>query len=400
MKIAYVVPRYGTEIRGGAETGARMLAEHLVADRGWKVEVLTTCALDAITWLDELPEGTSDVNGVTVRRIASQSGRDDSFHPLWASLRSDPEHASTEDMERLIDLQGPRSPALLRAVESCDADVIVFYPYLYYPTVRGLPLVSERAVMHPAAHEEPALHLPVFDDLFTRCRAFVFQTRSERALVTRRFGIADTPQVLMGLGVEEPGPDAVGADPETARICFDLGEDPYLLCIGRVDDQKGTGMLWRWFRAYKERHPEALRLVFVGQVVDPPDVADDVIVTGMIGDSAKWGLLRGARALVAPSPHEAFSITVIEALTAGAPVIVNGSCGPTVEHCEASGAGMWFEDYAEFDAIVHRLTHDDVLHDTMRDNGRRYVDANYRWPVILERYCGFLEAFAGGKGVP
>ena len=164
-----------------------MLAEHLVADRGWKVEVLTTCALDAITWLDELPEGTSDVNGVTVRRIASQSGRDDSFHPLWASLRSDPEHASTEDMERLIDLQGPRSPALLRAVESCDADVIVFYPYLYYPTVRGLPLVSERAVMHPAAHEEPALHLPVFDELFARCRAFVFQTRSERALVTRRF---------------------------------------------------------------------------------------------------------------------------------------------------------------------------------------------------------------------
>ncbi len=204
----------------------------------------------------------------------------------------------------------------------------------------------------------------------------------------------------MGLGVEEPGPDAVGADPETARTRFDLDEDPYLLCIGRVDDQKGTGMLWRWFRAYKERHPGPLRLVFVGQVVDPPDPADDVVVTGIIGESAKWGLLRGARALIAPSPHEAFSITVIEALTAGAPVIVNGSCGPTVEHCETSGAGMWFEDYAEFDAVVHRLTHDDELHDTMRDNGRRYVEANYRWPVILERYCGFLEAFAGGNGVP
>ena len=400
MKIAYVVPRYGAEIRGGAETGARMLAEHLVSDRGWEVEVLTSCAVDAITWLDELPEGTSDINGVTVRRIASEAGRDDSFHPLWASLRSDPEHASAEDMERLVDLQGPRSPALLRAVESSDADVVVFYPYLYYPTVRGLPLVRERAVMHPAAHEEPILHLPVFDELFAGCRGFVFQTRSERALVEHRFDVAATRQVLMGLGVEEPGPEAVGADPASARTCFGLGDDPYLLCIGRVDDQKGTGMLWRWFRAYKERHPGPLRLVLVGQVVDAPEPASDVTVTGLVGEERKWGLLRGARALVAPSPHEAFSITVVEALTAGAPIIVNALCGPTVEHCEASGAGMWFEDFAEFEAEVDRMAGDDALHDTMRRHGRRYVDVNYRWPVILERYCGFLEAFAAGKGVP
>jgi glycosyltransferase involved in cell wall biosynthesis len=400
MKIAYVVPRYGTEIRGGAESGARMLAEHLVSDRGWDVEVLTTCAVDAITWRDELPEGTCDINGVTVRRIRSEAGRDDAFHPLWASLRSDPQHASSEDVDRLIDLQGPRSPALLRAIESSDAEVVVFYPYLYYPTVRGLPLVRERAVLHPAAHEEPFLHLPVFDELFAGCRGFVFQTRSERSLVERRFDNATARQVLMGLGVEEPDRDEVGAEPATARACFGLGDDPYLLCIGRVDDQKGTGMLWRWFRAYKERHPGSLRLVFVGQVVDPPDPADDVIVTGLVADAGKWGLLRGARALVAPSPHEAFSITVIEALTSGAPVIVNGLCGPTVEHCKASGAGMWFGDFVEFEAVVSRITGDDAVHDTMRRNGLRYVDANYRWPVILERYCGFLEVFAAGKGVP
>ena len=88
-------------------------------------------------------------------------------------------------MERWVDLQGPRSPALLDAVVASDADVLAFYPYLYYPTVRGLPLVAERAVMHPAAHEEPALHLPLFDELFARCRGFAFHTRSERALGQR-----------------------------------------------------------------------------------------------------------------------------------------------------------------------------------------------------------------------
>jgi len=397
VKVAFVVPRYGIEIRGGAETGARMLAEHLAADRGHEVEVLTTCAVDAITWSDELPEGTEEINGVTVRRIRSEAGRDESFHPLWAGMREDPAHASREDMERWVDLQGPRSPALLDAVAGSDADVVAFYPYLYYPTVRGLPLVAERAILHPAAHEEPALHLPLYDELFARCRGFAFHSRSERTLVNQRFGVATTPQVLIGLGVEEP-PEG-GGDEGAVRVEYGLGEAPYLVCIGRVDDQKGTGMLWRSFRAYKRRHPGPLRLVLVGQVVNPPDRADDIVVTGMIDEGDKWGLLRGARALVAPSPHESFSLTVVEAFTAGVPVLVNARCGPTREHCEQSGAGLWFGDFAEFEAVVGLLTTDDAVHETMRRNGRTYVEANYTWPVILDRYCGFLERFTGGGGV-
>ena len=405
-----MVPRYGTAIRGGAETGARMLAERLVADKGFDVEVLTTCALDAITWRDELPEGTSEVNGVRVHRIRSAAGRDEHFHPLWAHLREDPARASPADMERWVDLQGPRSPALLEAVAASDADVLAFYPYLYYPTVRGLPLVAARAVLHPAAHEEPALHLPLFDDLFARCRGFAFHSRSERALVTARFGVAATPQVLIGLGVEEPPAGEEGAA-AAVRAAFGVEDVPYLMCIGRVDDQKGTGMLWRFFRAYKKRHPGPLRLLFVGQVVDAPEPSEDIVLTGMVDDAAKWALLRGAQVHVAPSPHESFSLTVIEALTAGIPVLVNAACDATREHCEQSGAGLWFADFAEFEAALLLLTTDAARREAMRVNGRRYVEDNYTWPVILDRYCSFLERFTGpdagrvrgqvdGNGVP
>jgi glycosyltransferase involved in cell wall biosynthesis len=378
MKVAFVVPRYGLEIRGGAETGARMLAEHLVADRGDRVEVFTSAALDALTWRDELPVGTASINGVAVHRIASEAGRGEGFHPLSGMLLADPTHA----------------------VEACDADVIAFYPYLYYPTIRGLPLVHERAILHPAAHEEPALHLPLFDDLFAQCRGFAFHTRSERRLVVERFGVATTPQVVVGLGVEERGGTA-----EAARAAFGLGDRPYLLCIGRVDDKKGTGILWRYFRTYKERHPGDLLLVLAGQIVNAPEDGRDIVVTGMIDDESKWGLLRGAHALVAPSPVESFSLTVIEGMTAGAPAIVNAVCGATREHCEQSGAGLWFEGFAEFEAIVDRLTGDHGLHETMRQNGLRYVQANYRWPVVMERYGMFLEEFVrhrsyAGNGTP
>jgi glycosyltransferase involved in cell wall biosynthesis len=390
MKVAYVVPRYGTTIRGGAETGARMFAERLANDRGYEVEVLTSCALDALTWRDELPPGTEWVNGVTVQRIASEAGRSVGFHPLSGRLLADPEQATPDECEEWVDLQGPKSPALLDAVAASDADVIVFYPYLYYPTIRGLPLVRDRAVLHPAAQEEPALHLPIFQTLFEQCGAFAFHTRSERRLVVDQFGVGPTPQVLVGLGVDEV--DGTAAD---ARHQFGLGDQPYLICIGRVDDKKGTGILWRYFRTYKQRHPGALKLVLVGQVVDSPDPAADVVVTGMIDDEAKWGLLRGARALVSPSPFESFSLTVVEAMTAGAPVIVNATCGPTREHAEQSGAGLWFEGYAEFESVVARLTTDERLQARMAANGRHYVDQQYRWPVILDRYCAFLEAFAG-----
>ncbi len=389
MKVAYVVPRYGPEVHGGAESAVRMLAERLVAHCGYDVEVFTTGALDALTWRDELPAGTETIGGVTVRRIASAAGRADDFHPVSATLLSDPERASQEDCQRWVELQGPASPALLEAVSSSDADVIAFSPYLYYPTVHGLPLVRERAIMHPAAHEEPALHLPVFNELFGMCRGFAFYTRSERRMVADRFGVGTTPQVLVGLGVDE-----LSGDEQSARLECVLGDDPYLLCIGRVDDKKGTGILWRYFRAYKERHPGPLRLVLVGQVVDPPDPSPDVTVTGFVSDQIKWGLLRGAQVLVSPSPFESFSLTVIEAMTTGTPVLVNSVCGATREHCEYSGAGLWFDGYGEFEAALERLLNDSVMRTDMQLRGVRYVEANYRWPVILKRYCAFVEEFA------
>ena len=104
----------------------------------------------------------------------------------------DPAAASAEECAKWVAWQGPLAPDLIDAVAASDADVVAFYPYLYYPTVHGLPLVRERAVLHPAAHEEPALHLPVFDELFRSCRGFAFHSRSERALVNARFGVAST----------------------------------------------------------------------------------------------------------------------------------------------------------------------------------------------------------------
>ena len=81
--------------------------------------------------------------------------------------------------------------------------MIAFYPYLYHTTVAAIGQVRAPAVLHPAAHDEPALYLPVFRGTFGDADAFCFHTASERRLVERMYPVAERPQIVLGLGVGE-----------------------------------------------------------------------------------------------------------------------------------------------------------------------------------------------------
>jgi glycosyltransferase involved in cell wall biosynthesis len=392
VKVAYVVPRYGTEVIGGAEYATRMFAERLAARPGWQVEVVTTTAVDSNTWAPHYPEADVDVRGVLVRRLRAESGRSAAFPAAAARALQVPGRASVADQERFVDAQGPVAGRVVEAVAASDADLAVFYPYLFWTTVRGLPAVADRSVLHPAAHDEAAIRLPIYQPVFGAARGLVFQTESERALVHGLFPIGATPQLLLGLGVEE-----AEGEPAAARDGLGLGERPYLVYVGRVDRAKGCEVLARWFAAYKRRRPGPLVLVLAGQVVEPPPDHPDVLVTGPVDDATKWGLLRGATAVVSPGAFEAFSLLVIEGWTAGAPVLVNGRCRPTREHAERSGAGLWYESYAGFESILDRLLADPAAGAALAARGRAYVDANFSWPVLIDRYANFLETVAARR---
>lgn len=390
MKLAFVVPRYGVEVLGGAEYGARMLAERLVDRLGWEVEVLTTCAVDSRTWAEAYQPGEADLNGVRVRRFRSAAGRDPGFEKFSSRLLRSPGTATAADGRRWIDLQGPVNPDVVEAAADGDADLVVFYPYLYHPTVHGVPAVGRRAVLQPAAHDEPPLRLPLFREVFAGAPALVFHTFGERRLAEALFAVAATPQIVIGLGAE-PSP----GDPAAARRAVGLREgEPFLLCVGRIDDGKGTGLLARFFAAYKGRRPGPLKLVYAGPVIDPVPAHPDIIVAGVVDETVKWGLLEGAAALVSPSPFESFSIVLIEAWTAGTPVLVNASCLATTEHVRRSGGGLTFSGYGRFEVAVERLTGDEALRSGLAARGGAYVRRTFTWPVIIDRYRGFLERAA------
>jgi glycosyltransferase involved in cell wall biosynthesis len=387
VRVAFVTPRYGLEVMGGAETAARMLAEHLVSECGAEVEAYSTCALDHVTWRDELEPGESVLNGVRVHRFRSTAGRERAFYDLDTRLRLGPRHATQRESRCWVELNGPVAPDLVEAVRASGVDVVAFYPYLYYPTVFGIGSVPMPAVLHPAAHDEPALYLPVFRTTYASADALCYHTVAERRLVQRLHAVADRPQIVLGLGV--------GEDAGTGRpggTVLGLGERPYVVSVGRVDDHKGSSMLAAFFRQYKERRPGPLALALVGPVATTIPPHPDVVVTGAVSEADKWDIVRDAAVSVSPSALESFSLVVLEAWVQGVPVVVNATCAPTREHCERSGGGVWFGSYREFEAVLDRLLADPVLRHDLGQRGRAYVDRHYRWPVLTRRYAGFLEA--------
>ena len=390
MKLDFVVPRYGKDVVGGAESAVRMLAERLVSSLGWEVGVLTTCARDSRTWADEYPAGETVEDGVVVNRFTSVAGRDPDFDRLAGKVLY-VEEPPMADQLRLLELQGPFNPAVVDAAASSSADLVAFSPYLYYPTVHGVPRLKERAVVHPAAHDEQSLKMPLIRQVFTEAAALVFYTHGERHLVERRFGVGHVPQMVLGLGVEPPV-----SPPDPAVLGID---EPYLLCVGRVDESKGAGLLSRAFVTYKEQRPGPLKLVFVGQVVDRPPAHPDIVVLGQVPEDVKWGAYAGAAALVQPSPYESFSLVLIEGWLAGAPALVNAACLATREHVSRSGGGLWFDSYAAFEVAVDRLMGSERLRQRLSERGHAYSESQFTWPGILDRYALFLTSTShrGGR---
>ncbi len=389
MKLAFVTPRYGAEVVGGAEMGARLLAERLAALDGWSVEVLTTCARDAWTWANDYAPGSTIEGGVTVHRFAAAKERDADFRRLTVSLLARPEKVSDADASDWIDRQGPVAPGLIDAISESDHDLVAFTPYLYHPTVAGLPLVRDRAILHPAAHDEPAIRLPLFNEVFDAARGLAFYTEGERAIAETLFpAIVAKPQVVVGLGIDVPPPaERAGHGVEA------LESRPYLLCLGRVDHSKGTHLLASLFIRYKERHRGPLALAVVGPVQRSVPKHPDVVEVGEVDEATKWALLRGATVLVSPSAFESFSLVLFESWEAGVPVLVNARCAATLEHVIRSGGGVGFDSFAVFEAALDRLLADDALRASLAAAGARYAE-QYRWPAVIERYRRFAERLA------
>jgi len=394
MKILYGVQRYGTEVGGGAESACRSLAERMAA-RGHHVEVITSCAVDYVTWADEYPQGVTTLNGVTVHRLPVRAPRTpEQFGPISQRVLTRP-HAPLAVEQDWVRVQGPDLPGLVPWLEAEAGrfDIAAFYTYLYPPSAFGLPAAarSTATVLHPAAHDEPMIDLFVFDALFRQADAICVHTPEELETVRRRFHFEPLTGVV-GLGVDVHPPPADG---ERFRAAHGIGNEPILLYNGRVEPGKGTDELARYFIEYKRHHPEPLKLVLVGPLVAPVEAHPDIICTGYVDVQTRLDAYAAAFSFVMPSYFESFSIALCDAWVVRRPALVNGACAVLEGQAARSGAALPYRGVAEFRAALRAIIERPVLCAAMGESGRRYVMEHYEWNAVLTSYerllCSAIE---------
>jgi len=418
MKLALVIQRYGTEVLGGSEHLCRLVAERLAAQH--EVDVLTTCARDYVTWKNEYPEGADRIRGVSVRRFANARARDlEAFNRYSDWIYNNP-HTRADEMEWLMQ-QGPWCPSLIEHLrgQQQQYDVLVFFTYLYAPTVLGLEVNPGKSVLVPTAHDEPAIKLEIFKDVFGRPGAICYLTDSERCFVQDTFAERPLLEDVTGVGVDipqqqplprmPPAPDEEpsaaaegdgdqGADEETPRgysshvltrgAVFRRRHrlyGPIALYGGRIDPGKGCEELIEYFGSYVKEGGEAtLALMGVKLMSLPEDPS--VRFAGLLSDRERVQALEAATVVVCPSPYESLSLLALEALSVGTPVLVNARSAVLVEHCIRSNGGLYYAERDEFVECLKLLVRDARLRAALGTNGRDYVRRNYRWDVVIGKY--------------
>ena len=392
MKLAFVVQRYGLEINGGAELHCRWVAEHL--KKYAEVEVLTTRAADYITWKNSYSRDEEDVNGIRVRRFPVIKARDPQRFGRLQDWLLRHEHRESDEL-RWLDEEGPRAPALIQYLKdnASSYDYFFFFSYRYYHSYWGVKTVPRRSILVPTAERDPVVGLRIFQDLFRTPRAIVYNSVEERKMINDVSGNHQVPGDVGGVGTEVPGRYSGEAFRRKHKL-----PGPYVLYLGRIDENKGCHKLFEYFIRFKRESGSEAKLVLAGSTVIQVPSHPDIHYLGFLGDVEKFDALDGAELLVMPSFYESLSMVTLEAWALGKPVLANALCDVLKGQCLRSNGGLYYETYPEFREALSLLLGSPRLRGVLGENGRRYFEANYAWDVIENKYLDLISRMEKEKG--
>ena len=382
IRLALIVPRYGPDILGGAETLARRLAERLPRDE-FDVTVLTTCARDLLTWRNELPPGETEIGGRRVLRFPMDHRRRDARLYRRLTDRANRGEPLSPDEQAAWLENAAHSPALYThlARHGEAYDLLLFLPYLFGTTLYGSTIWPEKSVVCPCLHDEPYAYFDDVRAMLRSVRGLMYLTPPEQALAEEKLGIRHPRAQRVGFGL-----DPFRADGDRFRRKFGL-KGPFLLYAGRLEPTKNVMQLFAFFAAYRRSQPRRdLKLVLIGGgSLAPPD-RPDIVSLGYLPAADLRDAYAAATILCQPSLVESLSLVLLEGWLAGTPALVHGHCPVTRDHVRRSNGGLYFTSAAEFAGAVDWLLDHPRQRRRMGQAGRRYVQREHHWPTVLDRF--------------
>lgn len=401
-KVAFVVVRYGENINGGAEYHCQMLAERLLDE--YDVEVFTTCVRDVSTGDNYYSEGTENWNGVTIRRFKADPINPQNermydkkakparrlrrflyqlrllkflsfFIPVWRFKQEDEMNAMNASMFY--------SSGLNSFIQSHKNDYKAFiamsldYSTFYYTAIYA----GEKTIAIPTMHDAKISFRSLLTSVVSKIAYVGFNTGEEQKLGEGIFGKALGRHGIISVGCEEP----LAADWDATKMKYSI-PDNYLLYVGRITGVKLYRLI-PYFIKYKERYKESsLKLLLVGGCTIDKIDHPDIIYSGFVSDEEKMAILQHATIVVNPSNGESLSLILLEAMSQGRPMLVNGHCKVLKEHCLKSDfASFYYMNSCEFSRYLHKMETSDDLQNQMGEKGKRYVEDNYNWELIMGR---------------
>ena len=180
-----------------------------------------------------------------------------------------------------------------------------------------------------------------------------------------------------------------------------------VLFLGRIHFKKGLDLLIQAWQKIILRWPDA-HLVLAGPdfegtrariaaMIEQAGLEQHVLFTGMLRDELKWSALAAAECFVLPSYSEGLSVSALEAMGLGLPVIVTENCNlPEVAELEAG----WVIPAAVAPlerALAELLGNTPATNRAIGAQGRSFVRRHYTWSHVARQMS---EVYAWVQGGP
>jgi glycosyltransferase involved in cell wall biosynthesis len=184
----------------------------------------------------------------------------------------------------------------------------------------------------------------------------------------------------------------------------ELANRPFVLFLSRLHYKKGLDYLADGFAILAPKHPE-IDLVVAGpdggerenfqRRIAATGLSDRVHVVGPLYGPDKLAALVDCECFTLPSRQEGFSVAILEAMAAGAPVVISDACHfPEVA---TAGAG----EVIELNAPALAAALDRVLSDPRRRGmgqaGRHLIESQYTWDRVAQRAVGVYQQLGAGQ---
>ena len=236
-------------------------------------------------------------------------------------------------------------------------------------------------------------------------RATVLHALTEaEALQYRAYAGRSMPTVVIPNGVTIP---AVCSPELFLNQHPELQGRRSVLFLARLHRKKGVDLLVDAWRQVSARVPEAV-LVLAGPDSDGMaaslqesavayGIQHSVVFAGMLNAEAKWSALAGAECFVLPSHSEGLSMSVLEAMGAGVPVVITPQCN--MPYVPEIGAGWLTQPSAASIAesllmVLGRSTQQNAATGSI---GSEFIRQHYSWHSVAERMAEVYGWCLGGN---